>query len=74
MVGDNVIDNVSQMSSEADTNVTENVSGQELNKANCVITAGGVKGRTTCQPALADSISEDGVPQSIKDTLSDKSQ
>ena len=56
VVGHNVIDNSSQMSSEVQTSVCDNVSGQELNRANCANTTGGIDRRTMCQPVLTDSI------------------
>ena len=70
MAGDNVTDSASQVYSDVHTNVSKNVSGQELQMASVVSSACGVDHHTMHHPALVDCISENGNSQSIRDTLS----
>ena len=70
VVDDNVTDKDSQITSDIYTNVSQSVSGQELQRASIVSPARGVDHHTMRHPALLKRISENGDSQSVRDTLS----
>ena len=70
MDDDNVTDKDSQIPSDIYTNVSQSVSGQELQMASIVSPACDVDRHTMRHPALVKCISENGNSQSVGNTLS----
>ena len=70
VINNNATDNTSKTPNEVGVHVSDNVSGQKLNEAKCVGSAGGVDHCSTHHSGQVDCISENGIPQSVKDTLS----